>query len=312
MKMNEIICPDCGQIVKTLTKDGICSLCKKRKTNAKYQGRKYTKLVDIVGTKEYINAMNRRNKSTKSDIENQTTEIDEKKQNLKDEYYSKVKEDINNEFRKQNVNSKYLSTNINLCFDMLNDILSLKTINTIKLAEKIYNDFSMLYLHNQQTLDWSNTQKIIENSLYEKALLEIRRPVKNSLRLYKIIDPIVTYLRNDDKFMTLFNNAICNLSVSIEDIDKPIYRTSISSKLVENNENIVINDSDDTYKYYEMSVPCYGLYGNVKKTLFKTKSPICAKNQELAIMQFKKFLATTFPTVKYDADNIMLEEVHVL
>lgn len=307
-----LMCRDCEQETKKLNKDGICKACATRKANAKYVNKEYIPLKDIKGTREYKQAMSRRNTPAKS---HRATETKDKEDNIvnniKSSYYMKVSKDINKAFKEAGLDEDYIKNrNLDVWLETFYTLTRTENfITDAKKAESVFNNLYNLYRHSQENLDWNDIEKIQEISCIQKALLELRRPTKNMLDLYEVIDPLIVYLQQDDKFMKLLEDSRILMIKKVEAQADPKYHTNIESNLIDNSfvEPSIIEKKN---KLYDCTVWCYNLNGDPNRRLFRANNGISAKSEVEARLKFKRFLADKFSTVTYKDKDINIKEVN--
>lgn len=310
-----MICPDCELEVDKLNSRGICGDCYKRIYSCKGKGREYIPLKDIKGTVEYNRAMGRR-LATREKRENSEKKInkkvipvkEDKTEDVKIKYYAKVNKDLENEFKKENINKDYLKTDLPEWVETFWGLLQDDNIilDATK-ANKVFDSLSYLYLHNQLRVEWEDQSTILENSLYAKALLELRRPTKDFINYWKSIAKVINYIKEDENLMALIQDCRNNCYVKKLEQDSPLYFTEIDNDLSQSMDNAVITDKE--YKYYNIKVTVKGLYGHNYNETFKLDTPMYALSEESAKKKFIEFMNDKFPTVKYNPVNIKIEEV---
>ncbi len=314
-----MICPDCEMEVEKLNTKGICKQCAVRINQVTYINRRdgtdkpYIKLKDLkkIDPAQYKKAMAKR-KSSKAGKKKTVKEkpVTEKKSVLtnKEQYYLKVNNDLEDLFTKNQIDKSFL--NVDLASWMETFWMLLQEDNIIfdaTKAERVFNDLSYLYLHNQLNVDWNDTDTILNNSLYAKALLELRRPTKDFLGFWKIIAKFINKIKDNDMLMEVIQecrNECCDKALQLKN---PLYHTEIDNELSQTMTNSVIVDSD--YKYYNVKVTVKGLYGHNYNETFRLDTPLKAFNEFDAKKRFMDFMKEKFTNVKYNENNIKIEEV---
>lgn len=317
-----MICPDCELEVDKLNSRGICGDCYKRIYSCKGKGREYIPLKDIKGTVEYNRAMGRRlatREKRQSSIKTSNTKVQAAIQNYKKcsneptqdnkiTYYVKVNKDLEKEFEKNDINKNYLKTDLPAWIETFWNLLQDdNVILDATKANKIFDDLSYLYLHNQLNVDWNDEDTILKNSLYTKAVLELRRPTKDFLNYWKIIAKVINKIKDDDELMELIQESRNQCYVKTLEQETPIYFTEIDNDMSNSDNKIGIINKD--YKYYNIKVTVKGLYGHNYNETFKLDTPMYALSEEQAKSRFIDFMQDKFSTVKFNPNNIKIEEV---
>lgn len=314
-----MICPDCEQEVEKLNKAGICKQCATRINQNAYLNRKegtnnpYIPLKDLknINLSAYNKVMGRR--KHKKEVKQTNTKISdktEKTSDLRNIYYTKVAKDINQAFEDNKISQDYLQyksldnwleTLYLLCLDE-------NFITSAKQGESQFNKLACLYKHAQENLSWDDLTKINDISYAQKALSELRRPTKEILDYYEVLDPLVEYLKGNTLFMKLLNEARVKMIQKSNNHENPGYYTDIESDVVQG--DFILGFRDSKTKIYDCTVWCYNLNGNPNRRLFRANNGFYAKNEIDARLRFKAFLADKFATVTYKDKDITITEVN--
>lgn len=297
-------CKDCEEIAKTLNNDGLCEFCAKRKALARYRKTEYKALKDIKGTRGYKIAMTKRRKikeqrreSDVSEIENSTSKTENLKKNTtRDKYYLQVSDDIEKSFEEANLTKTYLNVDLENFIEMFYSLMQEDNyIADARKAEEIFNKTSIDLLHAIENSTWED--KEIQDIVYqEKALLELRRPTKTIICYYKMLEPVIEYLKGDTYFMELLDSLRINFIRNKDKIEKAEYfprQTHLMAK--------------EKQKNYNCSVMCYNLYGKQTLEELKANGGIWAKDENEAKRVFLRFINSSFPTITYNSDDIKIE-----
>lgn len=332
------ICKDCEMEVDKLNLDGICHQCYIRKTNNVYLNKKngtnnpYIPLKDIKGTIEYNRVMGRRRatlekKNNKSQVTVTKTTykiMNENKSGLtgcKDnniietiddkvnKYRNEVVSDIKASFAKNNINDEYLKfKNINEFVENFFSLLQEDNfIMDAKKADEIFFNLKIDYDHLLENTPFEDLEGMQRCNFLLKILLDLRRPTKEILDYYYVIDSVIDYLRKDKEFVRLLDEARIKLKQKSEnhkDIGYYVRESNIVSK-----EDFVLGERVDKYKLYDATVWCYNLHGNPNKSFFRAKGGVKASTPEQAKLKFKTFLKEKFYSVTYKDEDIKIEEV---
>ena len=330
------ICKDCEMEVEKLNKEGICHQCYIRKTNNVYLNKKngtnnpYVPLKDIKGTIEYNRVMGRRaatnkKKNPQVTVTKTTYKImNENKSGLTgcrdnhiietiddkvNKYRNEVVSDIKASFAKNNINDNYLKFK-NMDEFVENFFSLLQEDNFIvdaKKADSVFFDLNIDYSHLLENTPFEDLEGMQRCNFLLKILLDLRRPTKEILDYYYVIDPVIAYLRKDKEFIRLLDEARIRLKQKSEnhkDIGYYVRESNIVSR-----EDFVLGERVDKFKLYDATVWCYNLHGNPNKSFFRAKGGIKATTAEQAKLKFKAFLKEKFYSVTYKDEDINIEEV---
>lgn len=307
-----MICPDCEFETDKLTSQGRCKKCSTRFNQLNYMNKRdgtnkpYIPLKELVGTKEYNRVIAKRGVTPKKATK-QTKQIIIK-EDLRTKYYGKVSADLNKEFEKNKISKAYLEVDLPNWMETFWLLLQEDSVvlDAVK-AGKVFDDLSYLYLHNQLNISWDNENKMLENSLYEKAVLELRRPTKDFIIYWKVISDVINAIKNDSTLMETIRCARNDLKLKAQALrENPVYNTEIDNELSTGNNIKVV---EKNYKYYNIKVTVKGLYGHNYTETFKLDTPMYARGEDEAKRRFIEFMNEKFPGVKYKEDNIKVEEI---
>lgn len=319
-----MICPDCELEVDKLTSRGMCKRCYKRIYSCKSRNQEYVPLREIKGTTEYNRAMGKilATEKRKGGAENKTSIKKEKtsKNNeviikkspyssLKEEYYLKVSKDIESAFNEEKIKQDYIKhKNLDEWIETFFGLLDENGfIMDAKRGENVFNRLFLLYKHAQENVSWEDVDKLNEIGYDQKALSELRRPTKDLLDYYTVINDMIVYLRQDRKFMEMFYEARIQMEKKAQYHKDPKYYAEVASDLVDDGFILGINPKKN--KLYDCTVWCFNLNGNSNKRLFRLKNGMIAKSETDAKLKFKAFLIDKFSTLRYKEEDIHIEEV---
>lgn len=304
-----MICKDCEMESNKLNKKGVCAPCSRRIAMAKYKGIKYIPLKDIAGTREYKIAMKNRiclTKEYRNQKETKTVEIKIDKpetkfdkQDIKQKCYGDVKQDLNESFEQNNLSENYLNFDIQGFVETFYGLLQEDNyIEDARKAEEIFNNTSIDFLHSIEKCDWDSNE--IQEKLYrEKVLLELRRPTKKILAYYKLIEPIIDYIKKDNTIRNMLNDLRIELPKMKEQIEKGEYFPKQSN---------LMGATPTIYKKYSCSVMCYNLYGKQTKEKLDWRGGTWARSEADAKASFLRFIDTYFSGIKFDDKDILVME----
>ena len=326
-----MICPDCEEQVEKLTKKGICLHCYRRITQLNYLNKKnntndpYIPLKDLkeLNPRAYNSVMGRRHSvKAKKEIEEQVkvkktrikiNSTSEKSiEDIKIEYYGKVSKDLDKAFNEAGIDKDYINHKdlflwVDIFISLLDTDDTTNFIMQCKKGEQVFNDMFNLYQHERENLDWNDLDSINRIGYAEKALQELRRPTKNLLDYYYSVDPIIEHLKEDKELLDLIKIAKSELEAKKRSHEHPYIVTKVESDLVEAVNTVKSTQSKS--KIYDCTVWCYNLNGNPRKSLFRAKGGIHAKNEVDAKLKFKTFLTDKFASLIYSDRDIEIKEV---
>ena len=279
-------CKDCERKVDKLSKEGLCDYCKRRQYNCKVRNKEYYPIKDLKGTIEYKYFENKFN------IQNDIETNEEKQPN---EVMATVTKDVEKAFEEKRISKEYLNVDLGTFLDTFIGLFQEDSfyIDTQK-AAKVFDYISSDYLHYIESSEWGS-EDAMKYMEYEKALLELRRPTKNKLAEYEILEPIIEYL-NNDTFKSLLQE-VKEKFVKMASTDKT-YKLRLTS--VENNLKM-----ERKFKKYRTSVTCWNLYGQRGADTFERD--FFAKDEQDAKERLIDFIDQNFDSLTYNQADIKVE-----
>ena len=230
-------------------------------------------------------------------------------ENTKINYYSIVNKDISQAFKENNISIDYLNFNhLDNWISTLNSLIksdSSGCIQSAKRAEQIFNEIFFNYNHCLEALTWGD-DKIIKLGYMQKALCEIRRPTKEFLDLYSVIEPVISYIKNNKSLVNLIKTTYDNMQYKSSFHEEHIFHSSVETDISHSIDNVV---KDDNFKLYDCTVLCKNYRGSSNLKLIRAYGGIKSINVVKAKKAFKYFLNKNFPTIIYDDKDITIEEV---
>lgn len=224
-------------------------------------------------------------------------------------YYSIVNKDISEAFKENNISIDYLNFNhLDKWISTLNSLVKLDSsgcIQSAKRAEQVFNDIFFNYNHCLESLTWGD-DKIIKLGYMQKALCEIRRPTKEFLDLYSVIEPIISYIKNNKALVNLIKETYDNMQHKLSSHEEHIFHSSVKTEISSSIDNVI---KDDRLKLYDCTVLCKNFRGSPNLKLVRAFGGIKSNNTVKAKKIFKNFLSKNFPTIIYDDKDIVIEEV---
>ena len=230
-------------------------------------------------------------------------------ENNKINYYSIVNKDVSQAFKENNVSIDYLNFNhLDNWISTLNSLIksdSSGCIQSAKRAEQIFNEIFFNYNHCLEALTWGD-DKIIKLGYMQKALCEIRRPTKEFLDLYSVIEPVISYIKNNKSLVNLIKTTYDNMQYKSNFHEEHIFHSSVETDISQSIDNVVKNDN---FKLYDCTVLCKNYRGSSNLKLIRAYGGIKSTNVVKAKKAFKYFLNKNFPTIIYEDKDITIEEV---
>lgn len=230
-------------------------------------------------------------------------------ENNKINYYSIVNKDVSQAFKENNISIDYLNFNhLDNWISTLNSLIksdSSGCIQSAKRAEQIFNEIFFNYNHCLEALTWGD-DKIIKLGYMQKALCEIRRPTKEFLDLYSVIEPVISYIKNNKSLVNLIKTTYDNMQYKSSFHEEHIFHSSVETDISQSIDNVV---KDDNFKLYDCTVLCKNYRGSSNLKLIRAYGGIKSNNVVRAKKAFKYFLNKNFPTIIYDDKDITIEEV---
>ena len=331
-----MICPDCEmETDKLVSTTGTCMFCYKRQQNKKYKGEEYIPLKDIKGTIEYNRVMGRRN-STKAKHKPTTakkpgrpkkaTALNEYNTNnyislitkISLEVEDEVKKDIENFFNKKGIkDTQHIP--LEIIFEWFYTLCQENNyIEDLKLEKQCYDTLIINYMHELKA-------DIQDETTYTKvgkkiAMIQNRRtPIDNELDKFNKIKSVFDYLKNNQEFMSLLQDARVELLKLIEKQKDPKYISDTPSmqkydfviQPVNKEEPVVRKINNPTIKneYTIKILKVRNLYGNPNYQPFTYTSTITASSIEEARASFLAFMKRDFPNVTFNTKDVIISLV---
>lgn len=331
-----MICPDCEmETDKLVSTTGTCMFCYKRKQNKKYKGEEYIPLKDIKGTIEYNRVMGRRN-STKTKHKptvakkpgrpKKATALNEYNTNnyvslitkISLEVEDEVKKDIENFFNKKGIkDTQHIP--LEIIFEWFYTLCQENNyIEDLKLEKQCYDTLIINYMHELKA-------DIQDETTYTKvgkkiAMIQNRRtPTDNELDKFNKIKSVFDYLKNNQEFMSLLQDARVELLKLIEKQKDPKYISDTPSmqkydfviQPVNKEEPVVRKINNPTIKneYTIKILKVRNLYGNPNYQPFNYTSTITASSIEEARASFLAFMKRDFPNVTFNTKDVIISLV---
>ena len=340
-----MICKDCLEEVDKLTKQGICKKCYARKANMTYMKRKYIPLKDLpqeekeklleLRKRKSIEGQirkekNKQNKNTKTN----TNEADESYQafvnkiakgNLtlyqeilrllnvdEAQVRREVDEDIEKEFERRKISIRqedYIP--LDDAFETLWCICNEDNYLTeYPEAERALTDLVNDFQHQNENTKLEDLRDFIITGIRENQALKRRRPVKNMVNQINCTNELRNYIRQDKKLMDLICETRIALKNEVSKQEHPMYKSK-ASELILGKEN-VLPEKKHIKQRWDVSVPCYNLFGNKNLDIFHLNGGALAYNEEGAKEILREILRTRFPNVTYKDNDIKVTPMETL
>lgn len=328
-------CMDCLQEVDKLTKHGICKKCYSRQQNMKYNKKEYIPIKDLPieeqkkllelrvkkskeGEERKERNQKRKAKTTAKAIEHNAEEqyqdfvntiakgdlklyqqilqllnIDENK------IRQEVNEDIEKEYDRRNITlSKEDYIPLDIAFETLWCVCNEDNYLTeYPKAEKALTDLVNDFQHQNENATLEDLRSFIITGIRENQALRMRRPIKNIVEQMNCTKELREYIQQDSKLMDLISSTRIALKNEVSKQEHPMYKSK-ASELILNTGN-VLPEKKAIKRRWDVSVPCYNLFGNPNVDIFRLNGGALAYNEEGAKEVLREILRTKFPNVTY-------------
>lgn len=310
-------CKDCGEKFEKLTKTGICKKCYARKSTCKHKGISYVAIKDLpIEEKEKILNLRKvhTEKATKGKIqENKINEEDITQTNLVNKIakgdmklYQEILKLLNideQEVRNrvlQDIEKEKIRRKITLNYDNYLPLMEvIEVLNSLAHAEnyltdyipayKMFNDLVNDYQHQTENASIENLKDFIEKGIMENEGLQQRRPIKDVVEQYENVQELFEYIKQDPKLVKLIEDTRIALKQTVQNQNNPMYASKASDSIL-NQEN-VFEQKRMVQQRYDVWVPCYGLYGNKNREIFRLHGGTMAESPEKAKENLRKTIA---------------------
>lgn len=332
------ICKDCGQDYGKLTQSGICTYCARRKANCNYLKKDYIPLIKIKGTIEYNRAMGKRAAAEVKRIEEgrSLTQIKTKKSSKKPspkseqkstetlvnkQVKSRVEEDVEKDLTKYYTDKGILVKNdflpLEIIFEWFFNICQ-KDNYMIDLDKRrqIYDTLIVDYLHELKNADLADRTYFAD--IGEKiAIVQKRRtPIDNEVDKYKVIEPIIKKIQENEEFMNQLVDIRIKLIEKVKAQQDPKYISNTPS--LQEHDFVIKSETEEgpirkiskpnlKNKYGVRILNVRGLYGDPTPKEFKYTKSVWADSIEEAKQNFIEYLKKDFPTLVYKTSDVIVE-----
>ncbi len=320
-------CKDCEEKFEKLTKQGICKKCYNRKANAKYHNKEYIPIKNLSEReKESIlnrrgNVENKKDNSTNNMATTKDNDISEqalvnkiakgdkklyqeilKLLNINEEQVrQEVDRDIEQEFERRKISLNVDTYNLAEAFDIVYNSLCEENYLTDYLqAESTLTDFVNDFQHRTENTSLEDLRAFVVNAIREQQALNRRRPYKDKCMQLEHTNNIREYAKMHPDFMEIFNDTRISLSQEIERQKNPIYQAKASGLIL--NQGNVLSEKKNIKQRYDVWVPCYGLYGNKNKEIFRLHGGTLADSPEKAKENLRRTIAKLSNVTYKDID----------
>lgn len=333
-------CMDCLQEVDKLTKHGICKKCYSRQQNMKYNKKEYIPIKDLpieeqkkllelrVKKSKEGEERKERNQKRKAKIATKAIEHNAEEQyqdfvntiakgDLKlyqqilqllnideNKIRQEVNEDIEKEYDRRNITlnkEDYIS--LDLAFETLWCVCNEDNYLTEYLkAEMALTDLVNDFQHQNENSSLEDLRSFIITGIRENQALRRRRPVKDIVDQMSCTKDLREYIQSDKKLMDLINDTRIALKNVISKQEHPMYKSK-ASEIILNTGN-VLPEKKAFKQRWDVSVPCYNLFGNKNLDIFRLNGGALAYDEEGAKDILREILKTKFPNVTYKDNDI--------
>ncbi len=315
-------CKDCGEKFEKLTRQGICKQCYNRKANMKYHKKEYIPIKDL-SEEERMSILNRRKGTKRINNNTNTKDCDDSQQALinkiakgnkklyqeiltllnidEEKIREEVDKDIEQELKRRNISLSVNTYNLDEAFRIVYESLCEKSYLTDYLdAEMALTDFVNDFQHRTENTKLEDLREFVINAIREQQALNRRRPYKNKCLQLDCTKDIREYAKTHPEFMELFNNTRIALAQEVEKQENPIYQAKASGIIL--NQGNVLPQKRGVRQRYDVWVPCYGLYGNKNREIFRLHGGTLADSPEKAKENLRKTIAKMSNVTYKDID----------
>lgn len=331
-----MICKDCLEEVDKLTRQGICKKCYARKANMKYNKKEYIPLKDLPEEERerLLEVRKKKTENANKKINSKINETKNKKENEDDIHYQNfvntiakgdsklyqeilkllnineqevrkgVDEDIEKEFNRRNVSlnsDPYIS--LADVFEALWCVCNEDNyLMEYPKAERVLTDLVNDFQHQNENSSLEDLRSFIITGIRENQALNRRRPVKNIVNQIECTKELRDYIKQDGKLMDLINDTRIALKNEVSKQEHPMYKSKASEMIL--NTGNVLPEKRAIKHRYDVSVPCYNLWGNKNLDIFRLNGGALAYDEEGAKDVLRELLRTHFPNVTYKDNDI--------
>lgn len=331
-----MICKDCLEKVDKLTRQGICKKCYARKANMKYNKKEYIPLKDLPKEERerLLEVRKKKTENANKKINSKINETKNKKENEDDIHYQNfvntiakgdsklyqeilkllnvneqevrkgVDEDIEKEFNRRNVSlnsDPYIS--LADVFEALWCVCNEDNyLMEYPKAERVLTDLVNDFQHQNENSSLEDLRSFIITGIRENQALNRRRPVKNIVNQIECTKELRDYIKQDGKLMDLINDTRIALKNEVSKQEHPMYKSKASEMIL--NTGNVLPEKRAIKHRYDVSVPCYNLWGNKNLDIFRLNGGALAYDEEGAKDVLRELLRTHFPNVTYKDNDI--------
>ena len=118
--------------------------------------------------------------------------------------------------------------------------------------------------------------------------LQQRRPIKDVVEQYENVQELFEYIKQDPKLVKLIEDTRIALKQTVQNQNNPMYASKASDSIL-NQEN-VFEQKRMVQQRYDVWVPCYGLYGNKNREIFRLHGGTMAESPEKAKENLRKIM----------------------
>ena len=334
------ICKDCGQDYGKLSKDGICYYCGRRRSNAIYRGNMYIPLIKLKGTTEYNRAMGKRasaeakrieegrslkQKATKKVTPKKETKIIEEPKEIinipivpsKSNAEEAVEKDITKYYTDKGILVKNDFLPLEVIFEWFFGLCQ-KDNYMIDLDKRrqVYDMLIVDYLHELKNANLADRTYFADIGEKIAIVQQMRTPIDNEVDKYKVIEPIIQKIQENEELMKLLIDTRIKLLEKCKAQEDPKYISNTPSL---QEHDYVIKSVTEAGPIRKISKPnlknkygieitsVRGLYGNPAPQPFKYNSSIFADTPEEAKQNFINYLKRDFPTLIYREQDIIVK-----
>ena len=215
------------------------------------------------------------------------------------EVRQRVAHDIEVELKRRNITLQYKNflPLPDIISGLYNAVVKENYLGQYEPASKMFNDLLNDYQHQNENSKLENFKGFIENAIMENELLAQRRPIRNIVELSDCTEELFDYIRQDEKLRALLEKTNERIQEEYIKQQNPRYVSKASESIL--GQERVFEQKKEFKKRWDVSVPCWGLYGNKGVSSFRLANGAWAVDEEGAKEILRNTLRTRFSSVVY-------------
>lgn len=333
--MMKTMCKDCGQDYGKLTRDGICNYCARRRANCNYLKKDYIPLIKIKGTAEYNRAMGKRASSEAKRIEEGRSikqQVNKKKSSKKPgpkpksevvdkQVKSNIEEAVEKDLAKYYTDKGILVKNdflpLEIIYEWFFSICQKENyMMDLDRRRQVYDMLIVDYLHELKHANLADRTYFADIGEKIAIVQQMRTPVDNEVDKYKVIEPLILKIQENEELMKLLIDTRIKLIEKCKAQQDPKYISNTPS--LQEHDYVIKSINDEgpirkiskpnlKNKYQAKILNVRGLYGNPTPQTFFYSSSLFADSIEEAKQNFLEYMKRDFSTLIYKTSDVIIE-----